>query len=252
MNERQWSIPVFAVAVALVFGAAAQAQPRVEAVPVVAPFSSGKIGPAPQAPWKNYLFGAQKTPTEYGIVEEDGKRVLHAKAVSAASAIVQEVKFDINSAPVVEWQWKVRGLIPEADNAVASKEDSPARLFFAFDGDKSKLSAADRTRFFFSKGATGQEAPYAMLIYVWSNKEPVGKVIQNPNTSRVQMVVASTGAAGVGKWQTLSRNVRDDYKKAYGEDPGPLIGVGVFTDTDNTGGTAEAWYGDIRFLPTPP
>jgi len=24
---------------------------------------------------------------------------------------------------------------------------------------------------------------------------------------------------------------------------------GVLTDTDNTGGYAESWYGDIRFLP---
>ena len=86
----------------------------------------------------------------------------------------------------------------------------------------------------------------------WSNKAPVGTVIPNPHTKRVQMVVASTGPAGVGKWQTLSRNVREDFVRAFGEEPGPLTDVGILTDTDNTSATVEAWYGDIRFVPAKP
>jgi len=77
----------------------------------------------------------------------------------------------------------------------------------------------------------------------------VGKVVQNPRTTRVQMVVGSTGAGGVGAWQTLSRNVVDDFRKAFGEPPGKLLGVAILTDTDNTGESVEAWYGDITFRP---
>jgi hypothetical protein len=61
------------------------------------------------------------------------------------------------------------------------------------------------------------------------------------------MVVASSGASGVGAWQTLSRNVVEDYKRAFGEEPGKLTGVAVLTDTDNTGEKTESWYGDIQF-----
>ena len=32
------------------------------------------------------------------------------------------------------------------------------------------------------------------------------------------------------------------------DQPGRLIGIGVLTDTDNTGEYAEAWYGDIQLL----
>jgi Protein of unknown function (DUF3047) len=63
------------------------------------------------------------------------------------------------------------------------------------------------------------------------------------------MIVASSAAAGVGKWQVLSRNALEDFRRAFGEEPGMLTDVGVLTDTDNTGGTADAWYGDIRFNP---
>jgi hypothetical protein len=88
-------------------------------------------------------------------------------------------------------------------------------------------------------------------MYVWSGVHPVGMVIPNPRTRRIEMIVASSGAAEVGKWQTLKRNLLQDFQRAFGERPGRLTAVGVLTDTDNTGTSAEAWYGDIRFLPAP-
>ena len=65
------------------------------------------------------------------------------------------------------------------------------------------------------------------------------------------MVVAARGVDGVGEWRDFTRNIVEDFEKAYGEKPGKLIGVGVLTDTDNTGEAVEAWYGDIRLLRDP-
>jgi hypothetical protein len=122
---------------------------------------------------------------------------------------------------------------------------------FEFEGDKKKLPFSDRAALALAESVSGREAPYAQLMYIWSNTAPVGTVIPNPRTGRVQMVVASSGSAGVGAWQSLSRNLRDDYKKAYGEEPGKLLAYGVLTDTDNTGESVEAWYGDIVFKRAP-
>jgi hypothetical protein len=77
----------------------------------------------------------------------------------------------------------------------------------------------------------------------------MGAVLPNPRTRRVQMIVASSGAAHVGAWQSLQRNIRADFLRAFGEEPGLLTAVGVLTDSDNTNGHAEAWYGDIRLEP---
>jgi hypothetical protein len=41
------------------------------------------------------------------------------------------------------------------------------------------------------------------------------------------------------------RDIRADYRKAFGEEPGRLIAVGIMTDTDNTKSTAQAWYGPV-------
>ena len=239
------------VAFAFFVPVAAHAEDRMETAPLVAPFSAAKPGgPLPRG-WQPFSLGGNKTPTDYRLVEDQGRTVLKAKADAAASALSFAVKFDVHAAPLVEWRWKVAGLIDGADNSVSSKEDSPARVVLGFDGDRSKLSLLERSSSALAQKVTGRELPYAEIIYIWSNKAPVGTIIPNPHTRRVQMVVASSGGAAVGQWQTLTRNVLEDFRRAFGEDPGLLTDVGVLTDTDNTGGSAEAWYGDIRFLAAP-
>lgn len=215
--------------------------------PGVVHFSAGKPGGPMPAGWEPVKITDQKKPTEYTLVANDGQTVLHAKADGAATGLAQRIPIDVDKWPIVEWRWKVNRLIVTADNTKSSKEDSPVRLIFEFDGDKKKLSFSERTALSLAESVSGRESPYAQLMYIWSNSAPVGTVIPNPRTNRVQMVVASSGAAGVNEWQSLSRNLREDYKRAYGEDPGKLMGYGVLTDTDNTGESVVAWYGDIVF-----
>jgi hypothetical protein len=84
-------------------------------------------------------------------------------------------------------------------------------------------------------------------MYVWSNKLPVDSVVENPHTDRVRMIVVSSGPDGVGEWRRYRRNVLEDYRRAFGEDPWDIVAVGVMTDTDNTRQRARAQYGDITF-----
>jgi Protein of unknown function (DUF3047) len=239
------------LALALAAPSMANAQ-QATAAPVVATFSAAKPGPALPSGWEVLSLGSTKTPTEFKFVDEASMVVLKAHAEAAASGLNHRVKFDIQNAPIIQFRWKIGSLIEGADNKVASKEDSPVRIVLGFDGDKSKLTFGEKTKSLLARSATGKDLPYAQLIYVWANNHPVGTVIANPHTKRVQMVVAVSGAAEVGKWVTLSRNVVDDFKRAFGEEPGLMTDVGIMTDTDNTGATVDAWYGDIRFLATPP
>jgi hypothetical protein len=51
---------------------------------------------------------------------------------------------------------------------------------------------------------------------------------------------------------TEERNVYEDYKRAFGEEPPMISGIAIMTDTDNTGESAEAYYGNIVFLKQSP
>ncbi|MCC7325283.1 MAG: DUF3047 domain-containing protein [Burkholderiales bacterium] len=222
-----------------------------ESAALVAPFSAARPGTKPPSGWEPLLFGPLKSPTEYRLVDDAGIVVLHAKANAAASGLVHPVRFDIRSAPYIQFRWKISNLIEDADNRIAAKEDSPVRVTLGFDGNRSKLSLSERTASLIARQATGRDLPYAQLVYIWANTATVGTVIANPHTRRVQMIVAVSGGASVGKWVTVKRNVVEDFRRAFGEEPGLLTDFGVLTDTDNTGASVEAWYGDIRFLSSP-
>lgn len=213
----------------------------------LARFSDNSVGGLPEG-WEPLIILRNKKQTQYRLVSAGDKTVLHARAESASSGLMQQVSIDPAKQPWLQWQWKVAGLVKSADNTQRATEDSPVRIILGFDGDKESLPFADQVLFETAKVLTGHDFPYATLMYIWENKAPVGTVIRSAHSGRVKMVVAAQGKNGVGEWRDFTRNIVEDFEKAFGEKPGKLIGVGVLTDTDNTGETVEAWYGDIRLL----
>ena len=196
--------------------------------------------------WQPLPLSSLKRDTRYAVVAQDGKNVLQADADNAASLYGVPLKSASRAYAFLDWQWQTDALIPGADNRDKSKEDSPVRVIAAFDGDRKTLSDTEQRHFKWAKRMAGREPPYATLMYIWSEQVAAETIITSAHTSRVKMIVVSSGAAGLGKWQTLHRDLRADYKRAFGEEPGPLLGVGVMTDTDNTGERASARYAGLR------
>jgi hypothetical protein len=65
------------------------------------------------------------------------------------------------------------------------------------------------------------------------------------------MVAVESGDENAGTWVTEERNVYEDYRRLFGEDPPDIGAVALMTDTDNTGGEATAYYGDITLQTLP-
>jgi hypothetical protein len=61
------------------------------------------------------------------------------------------------------------------------------------------------------------------------------------------MIVVESGASRLNHWVQEARNIYADYKAAFGKEPPFISGVAVMTDSDNTGESATAFYGDIIF-----
>ena len=196
--------------------------------------------------WAHLPLSSLKKDTRYTVVAQDGKSVLQAEADGSASLYGARLKPVVASDRLLSWQWQTDALVPDADNRDKKREDAPVRVVAAFDGDRSKLPDVEKRHFKWAKRMSGREPPYATLLYIWSEQVPLETVIPSAHTAQVKMIVVASGAAGLGRWHTLRRDLRADFKRAFGEEPGPLLGVGVMTDTDNTGAKASARYADIR------
>lgn len=198
------------------------------------------------AKWAHQPFSKLKRDTVYTTAKDDGGTILRAVADRSASLYVTMLDTAAGTPTTLDWRWKTDALVSGADNRDKAREDAPLRVLVAFDGDVATLPEVERKRFARAKSLSGKAPPYAVLMYIWSDHVPVGTVIRSAHTGQVRMLVVASGSTGLGRWQTVRRDVRADYRKAYGAEPGRALGVAVMTDTDNTGTRASGEYAAIR------
>ncbi|BDT76801.1 hypothetical protein PKF023_06040 [Polynucleobacter yangtzensis] len=198
--------------------------------------------------WNFYRIAPFKKNTVYRLESYQGKTVLSANSKTSASGLAVKLRPRQASNLLLQWEWKALNPIVNADNADGYADDAPLRILVAFDGNKSKLPLKEKMTFEMANLISGQEMPYATLMYIWSGKSPVDTIITNAHTSRIKMIVVDSGWDNLGQWHKHQRDLAADYKRAYGEAPGEVIGIALLTDTDNTKSETRAFYGDIELI----
>jgi hypothetical protein len=194
--------------------------------------------------WRHHEFPG-KQPTQYAYEQLDGRHSVVARASSSASMLRQAVRVEPAKLGGIHFSWKVPQLIPGADLTRREMHDSPVRLVLVFEGDRSDFSMKNSMLSELSRTLTGEELPYATLMYVWCNACLPESIFINPRTDRIREIVLEAGPAHLGRWLDYQRDIRADFQKAFGVAPGALLGVGMMTDTDNTRQNTVAWYGPV-------
>jgi hypothetical protein len=189
---------------------------------VVGAFSQGSM-----AGWDLKAF---KGETDYSLVYDPEKRstVLHAVSRAAASGRFRKMNVDLTKTPYLNWSWKVSEAQVGLDETVKAGDDFPARVFVVVERGIMGLSTLS-------------------VNYVWASQHPTGSAWPSPFTSHVRLLAVDSGSKWLNTWVTHKRNVRADLREQFGEDIVSVDAVALMTDTDNSGGRAQAYYGDIWF-----
>lgn len=187
-----------------------------------------------------------KPSTHYAWSVKDGRAAVGAQSDRSASLWRRRVAPELKHARELRFSWWVQDVIPTADLSDANLGDAPARVLLGFDGDTASLPLRTRLLFDLAKTLTGEEPPYATLMYVWDTKLPVGTVLTDARSDRVRKIVVDSGVAELRRWRDHRRDVAADFRLAFGEEPGPLLTMALMTDSDNTRSHARAWYGAVE------
>ncbi|HMS82707.1 MAG TPA: DUF3047 domain-containing protein [Nitrospira sp.] len=210
-------------------------------------FSASEPGVSLPDGWKPLTFKKIPKLTTYELVKDGAQVVVKAMSDSSASGLTKTVKIDPKEFPIVRWRWKVENLLQKSDATRKDGDDYPARLYITFAYDPDKVSFGKKLKYKAGQVLFG-DIPIGAINYVWETKAPVGAVIDNAYTDFVKMVVVESGPSNLGLWVEESRNIYEDYKTSFGEEPPLINGVAIMSDTDNTKERATAYYGDIVFL----
>jgi hypothetical protein len=237
----------FAVA-ALLAGCASVAPPPAGQEVVATPWAQQSRAIPGGQDWVHQPFPG-KTPTRFHYTRKDGRDAMAVLARSSASMLRRNIRVAPADLGQVRFSWMVPELMAQADLALRDADDSPVRIVLAFEGDRSRFSPRDALLNELARSVTGEEMPYATLMYVWCNKREPGTVVKSPRTGRIRTIVLESGARRLNRWLDYERDIRADYERAFGEAPGALVSIGVMTDSDNTRSVARAWYGPVRLVP---
>jgi Protein of unknown function (DUF3047) len=196
-------------------------------------------------PWRPLVLPGKRF-VDFMLVSRSDKPALSVQADQSVSILRRQFANGVTDVGNIDFSWKIDGLPEGANLGEADRGDSPVRILLSFDGDRSKWSARNHRLSEMSRLLTGEELPYATLMYVWSNQHAPDSVVVNPRTDRIRKVVVESGPAHIGRWREYRRDIRADFVRAFGEEPGPLRAVALMTDTDNTRSRLQAWYGPLK------
>lgn len=178
--------------------------------------------------WRTYETIGGRPVYDFAVVEIDGRRALRMRSDNEHSTIAKTIRIDLTATPWLEWTWKVVALPERADIRQRETSDAAAHVFVVWP----RWPAMLRSR---------------LIGYIWDANLPTGGIHKSQKTASVTFIVVRSGKAQLGQWLTERRNVREDYRMAYGEEPEnpPVIALSI--DTNDTKSSTETFVGPIYF-----
>lgn len=178
--------------------------------------------------WKAQNWGSPAY--DFTVVTRNGHRALHLRSREDSSTIVRDISgtVDLATTPVLEWTWKVTALPAGGDSCQKATDDQAAQIYVVWP----RFPQAVRSR---------------VIGYVWDSTRPAGTICKSEKTGTVTYIVVRSGPAALGQWLREQRDVREDYRAVYGEEPDAPGAVSIAIDSNDTRSAAEAYIGAIRF-----
>lgn len=252
-NRRRMSLALVAVlpavgtaGVAAVFSARAAESPGPLRIDLPR-FSTSLPGKRLPAGWAHQPLPSVERRNSFDLLAEDDGTVLRVTSDRSASSLAVSLRVDAAATPLLKWRWWVSHALAGSDLRRKAGDDYAARVYVLFDLPLDRLSLGDRMKISAARLLHSAELPAAALCYVWGTAQVAGETGWNAYTDRLRMIVVDSGNAHAGQWREVQRDVAADFRNAFGAPVPPVSGVALAADTDNTGGTVEARFGDLWF-----
>lgn len=173
----------------------------------------------------------------YRIAEEEGNKYLHYQGISAKHINFplinreEENIYDINiyDTPILSWKVRAHKLPENANEDSGERNDAVASVYVVFD---------------FGRVALFKKVPKT-IRYSWSTTLEEGTELSKLFGNQ-KIVVVESGHDKTGKWVTFKRNIVEDYRRLFGDNPPKTpLAILILSDGDSTGNYVEADYDDF-------
>lgn len=192
---------------------------------MVGHFSEGVDGKGAPVGWSLKNPGSS---SKVAIEGENGNYFLHMLSVNDYFGLGKKMSFDIRKYPYFSWRWKASKLPEGGDIRKRETDEQAGQIYVVFP----KFPKTLNTR---------------SVGYIWDSQAPAGFSGTSTVYSKMKYIVLQSGRAKLNQWISEVRDVYEDYKKLFQEEPPTLGGVVLYINTQHTKSSAEIFYADIFF-----
>ena len=188
---------------------------------IVADFSVGTDEKGIPSGWE---LKERSGKADVSIVQDGSLHALRLRSKDTSFSLQKPVDVSPREYPVFAWKWKVTQIPEGGDFRKRTADDQAAQLFLAFSNSN-------------------------IIVYIWDSSAPQGLTEDAwaPPFLTIKAIVVRSGRDETGKWINESRNVYEDYRNIFGEDPPQIAGLRIQINSQHTETACESFFADISF-----
>ena len=207
-------------------------------------FEKEEIGKLPKN-WFNQKGSLQTSAFEpwlrdtynYTINNEPGNQYLSFQGIKGkhmSFPLLKDETINIYETPILSWKWRIHSIPKGANENSKNKNDAAASIYVVFDFGRVLFRKVPKS-----------------IRYTWSSSLKAGTELSK-FYGNLKIIVVGSGEDGIRKWQNFERNIVEDYKRLFGDNPPKKpLAILILSDGDSTGEYVEADYDDILLKPIP-
>jgi hypothetical protein len=161
-----------------------------------------------------------------------GRGIIKAESLGTRSSLFREVEKKKREFPILSWRWKVSNVVRSAIETRKDRFDAAARVMVVFGKEQDFWMV------------TRGEPSGPKIEYIWASRLPAGHIFDHPGEKNCKVFVLESGESKAGQWVYEKRNIRKDYKTAFGAEPEGVLAIGIETDTDHSNEMVTAYYSE--------
>jgi hypothetical protein len=160
------------------------------------------------------------------VLQQQDSSILHLRCENASYSIERPLSVLLDQHPLFTWRWKAMKLPSSGDVRRKALNDQGLQILLAFENRK-------------------------VISYVWDANAPEGTVTDEslgwPFNLSVKVIVVKSGTDRVNEWITHTRDVHQDYRNLFSENPPALKGLRIQANTQYTQDRSEGMIQSIAF-----
>lgn len=171
----------------------------------------------------------------YQVVEEEGNKFLRYAGVDAKHInypLVNKEGIDIFEQPILRWEARAHQLPENADVDEKNRNDAVMSVYVVFDFGRVLFKKVPKS-----------------IRYTWGTSHTRGTEFSKFFNNQ-KIIVIESGPDKLGRWVTFERNIVEDYRRLFGDDPpAQPIAILVLSDGDSTNSFVKCDYDNFSLLP---